>query len=773
MHISGSATGSSHPTVKDLVLVGGGHTHAIVLKMFAMKPIPGVRIKLITEASHTPYSGMLPGHIAGLYTYDECHIDLRSLAQFAQAQFLVDQVVGLDLKHNRVLCANHPPVAFDRLSINVGSTPATPLVPGASEHTTPIKPVSQFLAHWNQLVEQLTQAPGPLCLGIVGGGAGGVELSLAMQYCLRQILQARQPTTNLDMHLFHRDAELMPTYHHWIRHRFEKTLTQRGIKLHLQDAVSEVQPRQVRCASGLTVDCDCIYWVTQASAPNWLQAAGLATDANGFVQVHDTLQSVSHPQVFAVGDVAAVMNHPRPKAGVFAVRQGQPLFWNLRRALLGQSLKPFTPQRQFLSLISTGNPSAIASRGPFAWESPLLWRWKDWIDRRFMTQFNHLPAMTSSGSEINSVVVEPNARQALSSATMRCSGCGAKVGSTILERVLQRVNLEQPYRDSEIVQSDGSHQNNILIGLEAPDDAAVVRVPADQVMVHSVDYFRAIVDDPFVFGQIAANHCLSDIFAMGATPQTALAIAVVPYALETKQEETLYQLLSGATKMLHQTQTPLVGGHTSEGAELALGLSCNGLAHPSQLLRKGGMQPGQVLLLTKALGTGTLFAANMRLKAKGRWIDGAIESMLLSSQVAATCFLAHGATACTDITGFGLLGHLVEMVQASHVSVELNLEAIPFLDGAQQTLEMDYVSSLHPQNLRASQTIYNLSEVQSHPKFPILFDPQTSGGLLAAIPQAQANACLELLKSLGYLHSSIIGCVMPPAQGIKPIKILS
>lgn len=763
----------SHPTVKDLVLVGGGHTHTIVLKLFAMKPIPGVRLTLITEASHTPYSGMLPGHIAGLYTYDECHVDLRSLAQFAQAQFLIDQIIGLDLKQNRVLCANHPPVAFDLLSINIGSTPATPLVPGASQYTTPVKPVSQFLVNWNQLVEQLTQAPEPLRLGIVGGGAGGVELSLAMQYCLHQILQgAKQPTTHLEMHLFHRDAELMPTYNRWVRQRFHETLTHRGIRLHLQETVSEVQLHQVRCASGLTVDCDRIYWVTQASAPNWLQQAGLGT-SNGFVQVHDTLQSASHPQVFAAGDVAAVINHPRPKAGVFAVRQGKPLFQNLRRALLGQTLKSFTPQRQFLSLISTGNPSAIASRGPFAWESPLLWRWKDRIDRQFMARFSDLPAMTSGeGSQLPKGLVEPTSYDP-SSAAMRCSGCGAKVGSTTLDRVLHRVSLEQPYSNRESIGQPDTNQSNILIGLDAPDDAAVVRVPADQLMVHSVDYFRAIVDDPFVFGQIAANHCLSDIFAMGATPQSALAIAVVPYALEAKLEETLYQLLSGATKMLHQAQTPLVGGHTTEGAELALGLSCNGLAHPSQLLRKAGMKPGQVLILTKALGTGTLFAANMRLKAKGRWIDGAIESMLLSNQAAAACFLAHGATACTDITGFGLLGHLMEMIQASYVSVELNLEAVPLLDGAQGTLEMGFVSSLQPQNLQASQNIYNMSEVSGHPSYPILFDPQTSGGLLAAIPQAQADTCLRLLKSLGYLHSCIIGSVIPLAQDIEPIKILS
>lgn len=340
---------ASAPIVKDLVLVGGGHSHAIALRMFGMQPLSGVRITLITEASDTPYSGMLPGHIAGFYSRDESHIDLRPLAQFAQAQLYIDQVIGLDLTNKKVLCANRPPVAFDLLSIDIGSTPAKTSVPGAAEYAIPAKPVSQLLAQWNQLVDSVIQTPQkPICLGIVGGGAGGVELALAIQSHLHQILKAaQQPLNNLEIHLFHRDAELMPNYNSWVRRRFKDILIQRGIQLHLQETVSEVQPQKVKCESGLKVECDRIFWVTQASAPAWIGTAGLATDSKGFIVVHDTLQSISHPDVFAAGDIATMVNHPRPKAGVFAVRQGKPLFKNLRRSLLRQPLKPYKPQKIF------------------------------------------------------------------------------------------------------------------------------------------------------------------------------------------------------------------------------------------------------------------------------------------------------------------------------------------------------------------------------------------------------------------------------------------
>jgi selenide,water dikinase len=758
---------ATHPIVKDLVLVGGGHSHAIALRMFGMKPLPGVRLTLITDTSHTPYSGMLPGHVAGFYSFDECHIDLRCLAGFAQAQLYLDSAIGLDLENSKVLCANHPPVAFDYLSIDIGSTPAQSSVPGVQEYAIPAKPVPTFLSAWNQVLEGVTENPEkPIRIGIVGGGAGGVELAMNMQQRLHTILKnAQQPTDNLTINLFHRGAELLPNHNHWVSQRLQEILLDRGVKLYLEESVCEVLPNKVICESGLAVECNQVLWVTQASAPSWIQKSGLKTDSKGFILVSDTLQSISHPHIIAAGDIATMMNHPRPKAGVFAVRQGKPLFENLQYILLGKSLQAYKPQKLYLSLIGTGNREAIASWGSLGWQSPLLWRWKDYIDRKFMHRFSNLPQMSGvtppSPPLGKGGLGGSDNGQLTTNKMMRCAGCGSKVGSTTLERVLHRLQVD--YHPTE--------RKDILIGLETPDDAAVVQVPVGQLMVHTIDYFRTLINDPYIFGQISTNHCLSDIFAMGATPQSALAVVTVPYGEENKVEETLYQLLSGATKVLQQAQTPLVGGHTAEGTELAFGLSCNGLVHPDRLLRKGGMKPEQVLILTKALGTGTLFAADMGYEAKGRWIDQAVESMLLSNQGAAKVFLEHGATACTDITGFGLLGHLIEMIQASGVAVELDLEAIPVLEGAIETVQMGITSSLQPQNLRASRLINNLSKVENCSKYSLLFDPQTSGGLLATISADKAASCLASLQAYGYKHSGVIGQVIPATQGVNPIAI--
>jgi selenide,water dikinase len=769
------------PITKDLVLIGGGHSHAIALFMFGMKPLGGIRLTLITDRVDTPYSGMLPGHIAGFYSYDQCHIDLRLLTNFAKAQLYIDRVVGLDLENKKVICANRPEVGFDLLSIDIGSTPATTSVPGAAEYAIAVKPVSNFLEHWYQLLEKIADNPQKrLSIAIVGGGAGGVELALSMQAHLYQVskiyplktFSKREVMDNntlkqqvLEIHLFQRDAELMPNHHWCVQRTVKQLLTERGIQLHLGESVCQVEPGKVICESGMTLECDRIFWVTQASAPQWLKAAGLATDEQGFILVNDTLQSLSHGYVFAAGDIATMVNRPCPKAGVFAVRQGKPLFENLRRFFLGKPLKPYTPQKQYLSLIGTGDGRAIATRGCLTLPPHrLLWQWKDWIDRRFMERFSNFPQMSlviGHWSLVNSKIQNTKDKgQRTNDKTMRCAGCGSKVGGTVLEKVLRRMSLEQA------VSKD---RNDIVIGLDAPDDAAVVQVPANRLLVQTIDYFRSLINDPYIFGQISANHCLSDIFAMGATPHSALALATIPYAAPAKVEETLYQLLSGAVKVLNQAQAPLIGGHTTEGAELGFGLSCNGLAERDKLLRKGGMQPGQVLILTKAVGTGTLFAADMRYQAKGRWIEGAVESMLLSNQAAAKCLLQHGATACTDVTGFGLLGHLMEMVQASKVAIELELGTIPVLPGAGETVQTGIFSSLHPENLSNSRYISNLHTGENHSNYPLLFDPQTSGGLLASIPIEQADRCLAVLKALGYEQSRVIGRVIEQVEGKQPV----
>jgi len=752
---------SQETTLKDLVLIGGGHSHVTVLKMFGMNPIPGVRLTVIARDVHTPYSGMLPGYVAGHYDYDDVHIDLRPLCQFAGARLYHDEAASIDLNTKTVICKGRPAVAYDTLSINIGSTPSFKGVAGAENFTTPVKPINTFIDRWHALVERVTSQPGLHRIGVVGAGAGGIELLMAMQFRLNALLTKQgQHDNQLEFHLITRTPSILPDFGAGVSRRIGERLTARGVHVHTGAEAQTVADGLITVSGGKTIALDEVLWVTAAGAPSWLSDSGLDVDENGFVHVQDTLQSTSHPDVFAAGDIAAVVNHPRPKAGVFAVRQGPPLTDNLRRTLVGEAARPFIPQSNFLVLISTGDKYCIASKWGKAIGGKWVWRWKDWIDRTFMRKFNDLPDMKPEQAvALNPGLADAATLNDISAVAMRCGGCGAKVGANVLTQALSGL---------EPVEND-----DVLVGLHAPDDAAVVDVPAGKVMVHTVDYFRSFIDDPYIFGKVAANHALSDIFAMGAEAQTALAIATVPFGVESKVEATLREMMGGAIEVLNDAGASLVGGHTSEGPELALGFSVNGLADRDAILHKGGMVEGDALILTKALGTGTLFAADMQHKAKGRWIEGAVKSMVQSNRLAAECVYKFGASACTDVTGFGFLGHLVEMTKASSVDVDIDLDALPILDGAQDTVRLGILSSLQPANVRLRRGIRNLEEMKNHERYPLIFDPQTSGGLLASVPADRAEACLGELHKLGYPQAVQVGRVRAESDNLEPVTLIS
>lgn len=754
---------AASPVLRDIVLIGGGHSHVGVLHMFAMHPLPGVRLTVICTDTDTPYSGMLPGYIAGHYSFDEVHIDLRRLAESAGARYYRDEVTGIDRAARQVICRQRPPVSYDVLSINIGSTPRLDGVPGAAEHAVPVKPIRRFNERWLALFDRVSSHAGSTTIAVVGAGAAGVELTLAMQFRLRnELLQRGRNPDELRFHLFSAEPRILPTHNAPVRRAFESVLAERGVKLHLDAEVSRVEAGRLTTRRGDVLEADEIVWVTQAGGAPWLAGTGLALDESGFVRVGDTLQTETDPLVFAAGDCASMRGHRLEKAGVFAVRMGMPLAENLRRTVTGQNLVAYRPQRRWLALISTGDRHAVASRGALYARGDWVWRWKDSIDRRFMrkfTRFMAMPAAAKSG-DYEIPLTEPEQAQAISAIAMRCGGCGAKVGATVLSRALARVEpIDRP---------------DVLIGLHAPDDAAVVRVPPGKAMVHSVDFFRAFIDDPWLFGRIAANHALGDIFAMGAEPQSATAVATVPPGLEAKVEDIVFQMMSGAVSVLNVAGCTLVGGHTGEGGELALGFAINGLIDENLagVMTKGGMRPGDVLILTKPIGTGTLFAAHARLMARGRWIDAALDSMQLSNRAAMSCLIAHGANACTDLTGFGLLGHLVEMTRPSAVDAELELDALPLLEGAAETAAAGILSSLQPANVRLRRALRNQDEALRHPNYPLLFDPQTAGGLLASLPPDRVDACLVALRELGYAHAARIGRVLAQGDAVEPVHLV-
>lgn len=746
------------PQHQHLLFIGGGHAHAIALLMLAMDKPAGVRITLISDRVQTPYSGMLPGLIAGHYDFDEVHIDLGRFCRYAGIDFIEDRVTAINPNNKTVQCQNHPDFHYDLLCIDTGSTPQLNTVPGAREHCIGVKPVSPLLDYWNTLQQRILDDTSgqAIHIGAIGGGASAVEVILAMQHRLNQRLKAgNRDDAHIHYHIVCGPEQILPSHNTRVQQRYRNVIRQRGIHLHTDFKVAQVLPGQVVDQQGKSLALDEIIWATAAVGAQWPAQAGLDCADNGCIRVNDFLQSVSHPDIFATGDIAEMVNHPRPKAGVFAVRQGPPLAHNLRARLAQKPLKAFSPQRQFLSLISTGDKYAVASKGNWSIGGRWVWWWKNHIDQTFMRRFSALTALPDTAELRKTIPIEhPD---------MRCGGCGAKVGHSILRNVLQRLSV-----------TTSTPATEITIGLQQPDDAAVISVPPGQYLVQSVDSFRQLVNDDYLFGQIVAQHALGDLFAMGATAHSAQAIVTLPFASDRILEQRLYHLLSGANRVFSECGATLIGGHTSEGCELTLGFAVNGLAPTTALMTKQGMQPGDLLILTKPLGTGTLFAADMRAQAQGRWISSALDSMLQSNSAASQLLVNAGASACTDITGFGLAGHLTEMLAERDLTIELNIDALPVLEGAEACINAGLRSSLHNQNRRFADAIEHLDRFRLHPKQELLFDPQTAGGLLASVPPANAEALLTRLQKAGYPAACIIGAVADatPDSGRHQIRLI-
>ena len=727
------------PNVRDLLLLGGGHSHVQVLKHFAMHPVPGVRLTLISDDYVSPYSGMVPGYIAGHYSLDEVQIALGPLCRRAGARFICANVTGLDRDSRRVLMAGRPALRYDVLSINSGAQPDLQGMPGIA-----VKPISRFLSQWPELLATMrsqlasdSSSSGRRMRGVmlVGAGAGGIELAFAC----RASLPAQVPIKLVG-------PTLLPGSNRIAKKLVRRAMCEKNI-VYITQRVTKARTTaegfSVTLANETIEETGQLLWVTDVCAPNWLAESGLDCDDKGFVSVNESMQSINDSHIFVAGDAAHLQGQERAKAGVFAVRVAPVLAKNLARAVQGLPLQGprsrFRPQSSFLTLIGLGapdRPDAIAIRGSWASRSKIFWRLKERIDRRFVRRFNELPEM-----EIPSIDLPEPLAAALPDDPMRCGGCGAKLAANPLRRVLQKL----PSQSAE----------HVSLGIG--DDAAEVRHGTGTTLL-SVDGFRAMVDDPYLLGRICAHHSLNDLYAMGAQPTSALALATIPLMAEPMMEDDLHQLLRGVVDVLNASDTPLVGGHSAEGAELSIALTVTGT--PGQTtLTKSGAQVGDMLLLTKPLGTGVILAGAMRGTHVPGAIAGAVNCMDTSNALSVEILRNYGVNALTDVTGFGLLGHLSEILRGSDCGVSLHLNDIPLLPGALLMAKQGITSSLHASNALVLADFTLATDLDAE-ILALLSDPQTSGGLLASVPAHQADSCLTALR-VQQIEAAMIGEIVP------------
>jgi len=696
-------------------LVGGGHAHALVLRAWGMNPLPGARLTVINPGPTAPYTGMLPGHIAGHYGRDDLEIDLVRLCQFAGARLILGSAVGVDRTARHVLVAGRGPVAYDVASIDVGITAQMDL-DGFDAYGIGAKPLDAYAARWRSFLGRAAVGHIAPSVAVIGGGVAGCELAMAMAYALRQ--KGCQPEVTV--------IEAGPQISGMGARARDIVLAEMaalGIRLRCNAAVTRIEDAQVLVQEQAPVEAALCVGAAGAFPHGWLAKTDLPLH-QGFIEVGPDLGVLGDPHLFAVGDCAHMGFAPRPKAGVFAVRAAPILHHNLRATLSGGKRRAFKPQRDYLKLISLGGQSALAEKFGRPVKGALLWRWKDRIDRAFMDKLSDLPVMTQPAIGGAAAL----GTQEMLEAKPMCGGCGAKVGGGVL-------------RDALGALPDG--HDDVVAG--AGDDAAILR-SGDGFQVISTDHLRAFITDPVQMTRIAAVHALGDVWAMGAKPQVALSQFILPQMSPVLQARTLAEITQAATDVFRAAGAQVVGGHTTMGAELTIGFTVTGTS-TAMPITVGGARAGDVLILTRPIGSGVLLAGLMQGSAQGRDVAQAL-AVMQQPQHREAQILAR-AHAMTDVTGFGLAGHAQAIARASGLDAILRLAQVPVYDGARALSEAGVASSLLPAN-RADVDLNGAADDA------LLFDPQTAGGLLASVAADEVADILAAFDAAG-LTAHVIG----------------
>jgi selenide,water dikinase len=700
------------PLAREIVLIGGGHAHALLLRRWGMVPLPGARLTVINPAATAPYTGMLPGYVAGHYDRDALEIDLVRLARFAGARMIFGTVTGIDRAAKLIHVAGRAPVAYDIASVDVGITSDMPDLPGFSEHGIAAKPLGLYARRWRTFLD----AGGGPC-AVIGGGVAGVELALAMRHAMGPghavaVIEAETALTGVG-----------PA----TRRKLLDEVRAAGITLVENARVERIGAEALHLADGSPIPSRLTVGAAGARPFGWLAETGLDLH-EGYIAVDAHLRT-SDPAIFAAGDCAHLSHAPRPKAGVFAVRAAPVLAHNLAAAASREPLRRYRPQRSYLKLISLGDRRAVADKWGLAPSGDWVWRWKDRIDRAFMEKLSRLPRMTPPPLPLRRAEGTAEAR----GPKPLCGGCGAKVGADALDRALARV--------------PGAAREDVETG--TGDDAAVLRVGGARQVV-TTDHLRAFWDDPYVFARISALHALGDVWAMGAAPQAALVQLTLPPLAPALQERWLAEIMAAASEVFATEDAAIVGGHTTLGAELTLGFTVTGLLEGTALALSGA-RAGDTLLLTRPIGSGTILAAEMAGDARGGDVE-ALLGVLTQSQGDAARYLAPLAHAMTDVTGFGLAGHAARMAVASGVTAVLDPGAVPVFPGALALATAGTRSSIWGANREAVPVEVGTSE----PRNALLFDPQTAGGFLVSLSENAAREAVGALVEMGH-EAAVVG----------------
>ncbi len=686
---------------KDLVLIGGGHSHLNVLMSFIKKPIPYIRITLVSNTIDTPYSGMLPGFIEGTYSWREVNIDLYKLTLMGNFRFINDDVINLSGNAKIICFKERPSISFDFLSINCGIESNYKQIIGAKKHTIPLKPISKLNFSWLENFKKIKS------IAIIGGGAAGTEVSLA--------IRKRLNDKSIKIKIFTGYKGLLPNFNNISKKKITNILKKNDVKFYENEPVKKITSTFIITDKNFKYKIDKVILATNGIAPNWLKKTDLTLCEKGFIITNNQFQT-NFENIFAAGDVTNFNNLNLQKSGVYAVKSGKILSGNIRSFILKGKLKQYLPQKHLLALIGLSNGQALANKLFFSSTSKLNYKIKKLIDLRFIQKYTKLNSKQSN-KKIDDF--------------MECQGCAAKISPEAIKKTLPK----------EIIYN-------------SKDASSIPKFPK---LFHTVDMISSIITDPYKLGMISANHALSDIYSSGSYPISAQMILQLPSSNDEIHSRDIRQIYNGSKKIMDKNSCVINGGHTMIGQDYnpVIGFTIIGKSKLNK--NRKNIIYGDPLFLTGKIGSGLIFAgintgkidSYHKLEVIDHMIEGNFRIGKILNKINPLC--------CTDVTGFGLANHLINLINREKQSIGFNLELnkIATFKGVKECLKRQIRSTFFEQNFNSAKNSIIFKNNLNN-RHEILFDPQTVGGFLFVISKGSIKEVSKLLDD-NKVEYSIIG----------------
>ncbi len=673
---------------KDLILLGAGHANIEVIKYLGRIKLQGLRITLVSKNFHTTYSGMVPGYIEGIYSWDEINIDLIKLSYQYNINVVVAEVINISAKEKKIYLKDRAPMKFDFLSINLGIKSNTKNIFGANKNALFLKPISEIKSTILSIVKNKSNN-----VAIIGGGAAGVEVSLALKE------RFRKSNINKNIILISKNNDLMKNYPLSVKRSLKNELIKQNINILYSSNVTKVNKSYIEINGSRKLKCSCTILATDAWPPDLVSSSDLKVSKSGFISVLNTLQTKTNPNIFASGDIADIENYKLVKAGVYAVRQSKTLKKNLERLYKNKSLIKYLPQRSYLSIIGLTNGKALGSKYFLSLKSNFFWQLKRYIDKRFIKKYKNFNYNNKN------LITNQNSNEP-SEHNMQCAGCGSKVPQTVLDKIFIN-NFKE-----------GSFDANDIKG-------------ANQ-LVHTVDIITSIIDDLYLLGKLAAKHALNDLVASNSQILSAQMILGIPLSLSKIQRRDIYQIKEGANTIFKEFGSTVTGGHSYsiEEGKTTLGFSLIGKKNTVKKYKKNTKEKLKIIMTGK-LGTALIMAGLNNKIISGKYYNEVINEMIGSNFLLYKLFKKHKIKDITDISGFGLALHLNNLLLRNKMfkGAKIYLDKIPILEGAKEALIKKVSSSLTYSNKSSINNKLNVL-VKNRKYLNVLFDPQTAGGFL-------------------------------------------